>query len=121
LSSGVLIGAAVLGGFGAVLRFALDSAVSARSSTSFPLGTLAVNLLGALVLGLLLGAGVTGEALKLLALGLLGGFTTFSTWMFETHRLAEDGLIRMAAANVAVSVLFGVLAIWAGKLIGGIL
>lgn len=57
MSSGVLIGAAILGGFGAVLRFALDGAVSARSKTSFPVGTLAVNLLGAFVLGLLLGRG----------------------------------------------------------------
>lgn len=63
---------------------------------------------------------MTGDALKLLALGLLGGFTTFSTWMFETHRLAEDGLVRIAAANIAISLLLGVLAIWAGKLVGGI-
>jgi len=99
----------------------LDGAISRRSRAAFPLGTLAVNLLGALVLGVLVGAGVSGDALKLLAIGLLGGFTTFSTWVFETHRLAEDGLLRIAAANVAVSLLLGVLAIWVGRLIGEML
>jgi CrcB protein len=121
LSATVLIGAAVLGGFGAVSRFLLDGAISARGGTSFPLGTLAVNLIGTLVLGILLGAGITGDGLRLLALGLLGGFTTFSTWVFETHRLAEDGLIRVAVANTGAGLLLGMLAFWAGKTIGGIL
>lgn len=121
MSLSVFVGVALLGGFGAVFRFLLDAAVSRNSRTSFPVGTLTVNLLGALVLGLLVGSGVSGDALKLLALGLLGGFTTFSTWMFETHRLAEDGLRRIAAANIAVSLLLGVLSVWVGKLAGGML
>jgi CrcB protein len=119
LNATVLIGAAILGGFGAVLRFLLDGTVSARSRSAFPFGTLAVNLCGALALGILVGAGVSGDALKLLALGLLGGFTTFSTWVFETQRLAEDGLMRVAAANVAVSLVLGLVAIRVGISVGG--
>jgi fluoride exporter len=115
-----LIGAAFLGGFGAVLRFVLDGVASGHR-TPFPVGTLVVNLLGALVLGISLGAGVSGDALKLLAIGLLGSFTTFSTWVFETHRLAEDGLPGTAAANISFSLLLGLLAIWVGQMIGGAL
>lgn len=119
MSATVLIGAAILGGFGAVLRFLLDGTVSARSRSAFPLGTLVVNLLGALALGILLGAGVSGDLMKLLALGLLGGFTTFSTWVFETHRLTENGLMRIATANICVSLVLGVAAIWVGISVGG--
>ncbi len=121
MSATLFIGVAVLGGFGAVLRFLLDGAVSSRSKTSFPLGTMTVNLLGALTLGVLLGAGISGDVLRILALGLLGSFTTFSTWIFETHRLGEDGRRRIAVANIAVSLLLGVAAVWVGKLIGGAL
>jgi CrcB protein len=80
-----------------------------------------VNLLGPLTLGVLLGAGISGDVLRILALGLLGSFTTFSTWIFETHRLGEDGRRRIAVANIAVSLLLGVAAVWVGKLIGGAL
>lgn len=121
MSATVFIGVAMLGGLGALLRFLLDGAVSARSTTSLPLGTMTVNLLGALILGVLLATGISGDALRILALGLLGSFTTFSTWIFETHRLAEDGLIRIAVANIAVSLFLGVIAVWVGKLIGGAL
>jgi CrcB protein len=121
LNATVLIGAALLGGVGAVLRFLLDASVSSRSASAFPLGTLVVNLSGAFLLGVLSGAGVSGTLLSLLALGLLGGFTTFSTWMFETQRLAEDGLRRTAVANIAVSLVFGLLALVLGRLIGGVL
>jgi CrcB protein len=99
----------------------LDARLSSRIDSAFPTGTLAVNLVGAFVLGLLAGSGVSGDLLKILALGLLGGFTTFSTWVFESHRLAEDGLIRMAAVNVALSLLAGLAAVWLGERLGGLL
>jgi CrcB protein len=121
LSANVLIGAAALGGLGAILRFLMDGAVGSRSTTAFPLGTLTVNLLGALVLGVLVGAGASGDALKLIGLGLLGGFTTFSTWVFETHRLAEDGLVRVASLNIGLSLALGIAAVWLGKVAGGLL
>jgi CrcB protein len=120
MSTTVLIGAALLGGFGAVLRFLLDAAVSTRSQSPFPLGTLAVNLTGSFALGFLVGAGVSGEQFSLLALGLLGSFTTFSTWMFETQRLAEDGRLQSAFLNIALSLFFGLLALVVGRLLGGL-
>ena len=117
----VWLGVAALGGLGAVARFALDSAVSQQAGSGFPWGTLAVNLSGALLLGLLAGADVAGDALLLAGTAALGSYTTFSTWMFESHRLGEDGERRLAAANLAVSLAAGLLAAVAGWLIGAVL
>lgn len=114
-------GIAVLGGLGATFRFLLDARLSSTIDTALPVGTLAVNLLGAFALGLLVGAGLSGDLLRLLALGLLGGFTTFSTWVFESHRLAEDGLMRVAATNVGLSLAAGLGAVWLGDRLGGLL
>jgi CrcB protein len=119
VSAVVLLGLGLLGGAGAVLRFALDGAVAARHGRRLPLGTLAVNLSGSLALGILVGAAVSGDAQRLAGTGLIGAFTTFSTWAFETHRLAEDGQLRAATANVVVSLVLGLLAAWAGRAIGG--
>jgi CrcB protein len=121
VSAPVLLGIGLLGGAGAVLRFVLDGAVAGRLAGAFPSGTLAVNLSGALVLGILVGAGLGGDAYRLWALGLVGAYTTFSTWMYETHRLAEEGEGRLAALNVAVSLVLGVLAVLLGRWIGGAL
>ena len=87
----VVVGVGLLGGAGAVARFLLDGAVASRAASAFPWGTLAVNLSGSLALGILHGAGMSGDALRLFATGLLGAYTTFSTWMLESHRLGEDG------------------------------
>jgi CrcB protein len=114
----VWIGIAALGGVGAVLRFALDLAVSVWARTAFPLGTLAVNVSGALLLGILAGAVADETALRLAGTGLLGGYTTFSTWTFQTQRLAEDGDGRAAWLNIAVSAALGLLAVWVGTEIG---
>lgn len=111
----------LLGGTGAVARLLLDGGVSDRWSGSLPLGTLAVNLLGTIVLGVLVGAGTDDDALRLWAIGLLGSFTTFSTWMLESQRLAEDGAGVGAAGNVAVSLVLGVVLAWAGMQLGGVL
>lgn len=121
MSIGLLAGIGLLGGLGAVLRFLLDGTVSLRVAGAFPWGTLAVNLIGALALGLVVGAGFGGDSLKLVSLGLLGGFTTFSTWAFESHRLAEDGMVRLGAVNFAVSLVLGVGTVWAGQQIGELL
>jgi CrcB protein len=118
VSAGVLLGIGLLGGAGALGRFLVDAAVSARASDRFPWGTLAVNLSGALALGVLLGAAVTGDALRLAGTGLLGAYTTFSTWMFESHRLTEDGEGRLGAANLLGSLALGVTAAWLGRRIG---
>jgi CrcB protein len=111
-------GVAVLGGAGAILRFLLDGLVSARAGRDLPFGTLAVNLSGAFLLGLVSGIALTGDALVLVAGATLGSFTTFSTWMFESQRLTEEGEGRYAIVNVLVSVAVGLGAIALGRLIG---
>jgi CrcB protein len=119
MSATVLIGVGLLGGLGAIGRFLLDGAVAARLGDRFPWGTFAVNLSGALALGLLVGAEVGGDALRLAGIGLLGAYTTFSTWMFESQRLAEDGELRRGLANLLVSLVLGVAVAWVGREIGG--
>ncbi len=114
----VWIGVAALGGLGAIARFLLDAAVGARSRLEFPLGTLVVNLSGAFVLGLLYGLGLAGNALLLAGTATIGAYTTFSTWVLETHRLAEDGQASGAIANLAVSLVAGVAAAALGRAIG---
>jgi CrcB protein len=117
----VWIGVALLGGVGALARFALDGAVSRRAGVSFPLGTMAVNLSGAVLLGLLAGIALEDDALLLAGTALLGSYTTFSTWMLETHRLGEDGRPLLLWLNVAVSLAAGVAAAALGRAIGGAL
>jgi CrcB protein len=107
------IGIGLLGGLGAIARFLLDGAVTARAGSGFPWGTLAVNATGSFALGLLVGA--ADDTYRLLGTGLLGAYTTFSTWMLESHRLAEDGRARLGALNVAVSLVVGVGAVWLGR------
>lgn len=119
MSAAVWIGVAVLGSMGALSRFLLDGWVSARTSSGLPVGTLAVNLSGALLLGLLTGIALTGNALLLVGSAAIGSYTTFSTWMLETHRLGEDGRGRDAAANVIASVVMGLGAAALGRAIGG--
>ena len=99
---------ALLGGTGAVARFVLDAAIGARGGREYPYGTLAVNASGALLLGLLTGLAVSGNALLLAGTATLGSYTTFSTWMLETHRMREDARFRPALANVIVSLAFGI-------------
>src|SRR3954452_17855992 len=115
----VWVGVALLGGTGAVARFALDSAVAERTGDAFPWGTLAVNLSGAFLLGLLNGLGVAGDALLLTGTGLLGSYTTFSTWMLESHRLGEDGEPGRMWLNLGVSVVAGLAAAALGRALGG--
>jgi fluoride exporter len=121
MSALVWIGVALLGGVGAVLRFELDAAVQRRFAGEFPLGTLAVNGVGAFALGVLTGAGIGGDALLLAGTAVLGSFTTFSTWMLETQRLGEEGEEALAGANVIVSVLVGIGAAAAGWALGAAL
>ncbi len=120
MTVGVAIGVALIGGLGAVLRLLLDGAVSARVRGAFPWGTLAVNLTGAFALGLVAGAssGTSSTAYRLLGTGLIGAFTTFSTWMFETQRLAEDGDERLGLGNLAISLVAGLALAYLGDRIG---
>jgi fluoride exporter len=121
VSAPVLVAVGLVGGFGAIARFLLDGTVGRRLGRDFPLGTLAVNLTGAFVLGVLAGAALSGDAYRIAGTGFVGAYTTFSTWMLETHRLAEDGRFRAAALNVAVSLALGLPIAWLGRRLGAAL
>jgi fluoride exporter len=114
----VVLGVGILGGAGAIARFLLGGAVAGRLGRAFPYGTLAVNVLGSFVLGVLVGAALSGDAYRLVGSGLIGAFTTFSTWALESHRLGEDGRLRLGVLNFAVSLVLGVAAVWAGRRLG---
>ena len=123
MTDSVLLWAAValVGGAGACARFMLDAAVQGRRPGRFPRGILVVNGLGAFLLGVLQGAGVTGDALLLSGTALLGSFTTFSTWMVQSERLAVEGDGGLALVNVAGSLVLGLAAVVAGWALGAAL
>ncbi|MFE6281004.1 fluoride efflux transporter CrcB [Streptomyces sp. NPDC057877] len=106
------------GMIGAPLRYLTDRAVQSRHDSVFPWGTFTVNVTGSLLLGLLTGAAVAGAAdsplLLFLGTGLCGALTTYSTFSYETLRLAESGARRYAVANAVVSVAVGLGAAFAG-------
>jgi CrcB protein len=112
-------GVMLLGGAGAVCRFLLDRAVTSAVGRPFPYGTLAVNISGAFILGFLGGLALSPHLALLMGTAFIGSYTTFSTWMLETQRLAEEHRGWPAAANVAVSVILGVaaagLGLWSGN------
>ncbi|WP_068270492.1 fluoride efflux transporter CrcB [Aldersonia kunmingensis] len=110
----------VLGGIGSILRFLVDTAVARRAARSFPYGTLTVNLSGAFVLGLFSGLAFSEHVALLAGTALVGSYTTFSTWMLETERLAEERQIVGAVANIVVSVVVGVAAATLGRWLGGL-
>jgi CrcB protein len=115
----VWAGVAVCGGLGSVLRFLVDGAVLRRVSSGLPVGTLVVNLSGAFVLGLLDGVVLPHDAALLVGTGVIGAYTTFSTWMLETQRLAEERRLGGAALNVTASLVAGLLVAWLGLRLGG--
>ncbi len=110
---------AVGGALGSVARYALGGFVHRYTPASFPYGTFVVNAIGGLVFGVTAGVfeerAVGGPAARaFLLIGVLGGFTTFSTFTFETFGLLRDLEIGRALANAAGQVVVGVLALWAG-------
>jgi fluoride exporter len=113
-----------IGGFaGAVARYLLDGWVSDRSGGQFPFGTLAVNVIGSFLLGLLFAMTVDRSILPAelrapLGVGFIGAFTTFSTLMLESWRLVEGGAAPLAALDIAGSVALGVVAVVAGLAAG---
>lgn len=117
----VWVGVFLIGGIGSVARFVVDRAVAQRTARPFPYGTLAVNLSGAVALGFVAGLTLSHEAALLIGTALIGAYTTFSTWMFETQRLAEERQYGPAVANIVVSVVLGVAAAWLGQWLAGLL
>lgn len=117
----ILIGAC--GAFGAIARFGMSRWIQHRTAFDFALGTLTVNLLGCLLIGLLAQAAEVTESLSdstknALGIGLLGAFTTFSTFGYDTLRHLQDRHWHLAAANVGANVVLGLAAVWCGILIG---
>lgn len=116
------ISAAVgVGGFlGSLARYGLSGLVHRHlPGATFPYGTLTVNLLGCLVIGLLTGASESRqvfrpEARAFLLIGLLGGFTTFSTFGYETFAMLREGASVRAAFNAGAHVILGLLLVWLG-------
>lgn len=121
MSAPAWVAVGLLGGAAATARFLIDAAFAARSDHPFPLGILAVNLAGTLVLGLIAGAALSGEALVIVAGGVLGSFTTFSTWMLDSHRLADAGHTRLVWINLALSLIAGFAAVALGHWLGEVL
>lgn len=109
----------VIGGaLGAPARFLIDRTVQRRHPSVFPWGTLSVNVLGCLLLGVV-GGGVRNGAVPaglqlLVGTGFCGALTTFSTFGFETVRLLEEGSVLEAGLNAVASLVLGVLAATAG-------
>jgi CrcB protein len=111
------------GAVGAVLRFAVSNSIYRLVGRDFPYGTLTVNVLGSLLMGLLFILLVerqvaSAEWRAALLVGLLGAFTTFSTFSLETMALLEDGELSRALLNIVVSVLLCLAATWLGMGIG---
>lgn len=117
-----VVAIAVGGALGSVLRYGLSNWVHGFAGRGFPYGTLAVNVVGCLAMGVLfvllverLGTGAVWRAGLLI--GALGGFTTFSTFSIETFNLIEQGAMAKAAANMTVSLILCVGATWVGVLL----
>jgi len=118
----VLVGLA--GAVGAPARYLVDTAVSRRRGRSLPIGTLVVNVSGALLLGLLAGMvmyhGMGSYPKVVLGTGLVGAYTTFSTFSFETLALLQDGDPAGAVSNVALNLVVGGIAAAAGLTLAAI-
>jgi fluoride exporter len=111
------------GGLGAALRYWLQGVVHTRTGAAFPYGTLVVNVLGCFVIGLLMVSleerFLAVPSLRLfLTIGILGGFTTFSTFSYETLALLRDGEFLMGLVNVGFSILGCLTATWVGMQLG---
>ena len=109
------------GAGGAIARFAVDALVQARRLGEFPLGTFVVNTGGCFLLGLLVGLAVSHKVMLILGTATLGSYTTFSTWMLETHRPAQDGEPILAWLNIVVGLVAGLAAAVLGRALGGML
>ncbi len=114
----VMLGAAL----GGLARYLIGSAVMQRFSGRFPLGTLVVNVTGCFLIGILLPLlterGEPRPNLRLfLVAGVLGGYTTFSSFAWESFQAVDEGSRWIGFANVALSVILGYLAVWCGTLL----
>lgn len=111
------------GGLGSMLRYWVSVSINERMGTQFPYGTVVVNITGSFLIGLIVtllaGKGNWNPNLwYLIPIGFIGGYTTFSTFEYETLRSMLDGRMFSATLNVVVSVVAGFFAVWLGVLAG---
>jgi len=106
------------GALGAVGRYIVISRTGALLGTEFPFGTLVVNIVGSFLLGVVVVVAATGSTLAFLGVGILGGFTTFSTFALDVAYLAGRQAVRAAALYIAVSVVFSIAAFAVGLYLG---
>ena len=118
MSIQIWVAVALIGGAGSIARFLVDGAISPAAGRDFPFGTMVVNISGAAILGLLTGLALGHDEALLAGTAAVGSYTTFSTWMLETQRLAEERQYRKAVVNVVISLVLGVAAAAVGRLIG---
>ena len=116
----ILVG---IGGLaGSILRYLITLFFARQAGSAFPYGTLVVNLTGCFLIGLIFALSEKGDVLSpewriLLTTGFCGGFTTFSTFSYESIRLMQDGEVLFVSLYVGISVIVGLLATWLGMLI----
>lgn len=111
------------GGLGAASRYHVEGFVSRMTGGEFPWGTLVVNVSGSFLLGFLFVAMTERflphpELRSALTIGFVGAYTTFSTLVFETFQLGRASAIGLAVLNIVLSITAGLLAVWAGTLVG---
>ncbi|MFY9676711.1 MAG: fluoride efflux transporter CrcB [Terriglobales bacterium] len=111
------------GAVGSILRFWVGSYLGGRLGSRLPYGTFVVNITGSFLIGLVLT--VLAEKMDwnanwryLIPIGFIGGYTTFSTFEYETFRLFQDGQMLTASLNIALSVVVGFFGVWAGAVAG---
>lgn len=117
-SPSALLAVAIGGAVGSVARYVLGAAVQARTGAGFPYGTLAVNVTGSFLLGLLstwlVARAASPEIRLLLMIGLCGGYTTFSSFAYESALMMQDARLLRAAAYVTTSVVLTIAAMFTG-------
>ncbi|WP_306171768.1 fluoride efflux transporter CrcB [Microbacterium oleivorans] len=123
ISGGMLVALIVAGGVGAGIRYVIDIVVTRGRREAFPVGILVVNVSGSALLGLITGLGtiVAPDWLAVLGVGLLGGYTTFSTMSVDTVRLARRGRRDWALVNLVGTVVAAVVAAAIGLTLGGLI
>ena len=118
----ILLGLVVAGGAGSLLRYEVELRVRRRLGPAFPYGTLLINISGSFVLGLLTGLaehhGVRTAVVTVVGTGLIGAYTTFSTFAVDSVGLLQRGRMRAAAVNVSASVVLGLGAAGLGLVVG---
>ena len=109
------------GALGSVARYGCSSLIAGWFGETFPLGTLIINVLGSFVIGLFAGLTgpdgrlmVSGDIRQFVMVGICGGYTTFSSFSYQTLTLAQDGQYARAGVNVVASVVLCLLAVWLG-------